>query len=498
MQIVRDLAGYSLGRSDLVRRAMSKKKHDVMEEERKNFIYGLVDETGQVVVPGCVRNGISEKVANTIFDQMMDFASYAFNKAHAAAYAVIGYQTAYLMRYHPAEFTAAMLNSFLGNADKCFSYLRFAKSLGIEVVSPEINSSEFRYKVRDGKILFGLGAIKGVGKNFVDALVSERNRNGNYKNLMDFIERNTATGLNKRAVEALIKAGSFDGLDGSRAQMLAVHEKIIESFAQKSRKNIDGQVSLFGDILEDEDTVKVEYPDLREFDHRDLLFMEKEMTGMYLTGHPLDEYEETLRKAVSHKVSDILSESDDILDDVRDDAALYADAMMKKSGFQDGERVILGGMIRDISRKITRNSAMMAFMNLEDLSGVLECIVFPKTYDKVVSYLKEDSIVLVKGRLSLKEEENPKLIVETVGDLTTAKSAKLYLRFGSMGDAKLMVKALRPVLKTFGGDTPVIVVATDKRDVMQLARELWIDSASPVVRMLKEKLGEENVKLVES
>ena len=197
-------------------------------------------------------------------------------------------------------------------------------------------------------------------------------------------------------------------------------------------------------------------------------------------------------------MSDILSESDDILDDVRDDAALFADAMMKSSGFKDGERVILGGMIRDISRKITRNSAMMAFMNLEDLSGVLECIVFPKTYDKVVSYLKEDSIVLVKGRLSLKEEENPKLIVETLGDLTTTKSAKLYLRFNNMGDANLTVKALRPVFKTFGGDTPVIVVATDKRDVMQLARELWIDSASPVIRMLKDKLGEENVKLVES
>lgn len=498
MQIVRDLAGYSLGRSDLVRRAMSKKKHDVMEQERKSFIYGLVDEKGDVVVPGCMRNGISESVANTIFDQMMDFASYAFNKAHAAAYAVIGYQTAYLMRYYPAEYTAAMLNSFIGNADKCFSYLRFAKSLGLQVVSPDINSSEFKYKVRNGNVVFGLGAIKGVGRNFVDALVEERNTNGSYKSIMDFIERNTATGLNKRAVEALIKAGSFDGLEGSRAQMLAVHEKIIESFAQKSKKNIDGQVSLFGDILEDDDTAKVEYPDLREFDQKDLLFMEKEMTGMYLTGHPLDEYEEILRKAVSHKVSDILSESDDILDDVRDDAALFADAMMKNSGFKDGERVILGGMIRDISRKITRNSAMMAFMNLEDLSGVLECIVFPKTYDKVVSYLKEDSIVLIKGRLSLKEEENPKLIVETLGDLTTVKSSKLYLRFNNMGDANLTVKALRPVFKTFGGDTPVIVVATDKRDVMQLARELWIDSASPVIRMLKDKLGEENVKLVES
>jgi DNA polymerase-3 subunit alpha len=437
-------------------------------------------------------------VANTIFNQMMDFASYAFNKAHAAAYAVIGYQTAYLMRYHPAEFTAAMLNSFLGNADKCFSYLRFAKGLGIKVVSPDINASEFKYNVKNGSIVFGLGAIKGVGKNLADALVLSRRNGGDYKSIMDFIERNVATGLNKRAVEALIRAGAFDGLDGNRAQMLAVYERIIDSFSQKNKKNIDGQVSLFGDLLEEDETMKVDYPNLREFDHKDLLFMEKEMTGMYMSGHPLDEYEEILRKAVSHKVSDILLEDGGILDDVRDDAALFADSMMKKSGFKDGDRVVLGGMIRDISRKITRNSAMMAFLNLEDLSGVMECIVFPKTYDKVVAHLKEDSIVLVKGRLSIKEEENPKVIVESMGDLTPVKSTKLYLRFKNMNDAKLMVKVLRPVLKTFGGDTPVLVVATDKREVMQLAKELWIDEASPVIRMLRDKLGEENVKLVES
>lgn len=498
MQIVRDLAGYSLGRSDLVRRAMSKKKHDVMEEERKNFIHGLVDDKGNVLVPGCVRNGIDEHVAGIIFNQMMDFASYAFNKAHAAAYAVIGYQTAYLMRYYPAEFTAAMLNSFIGNADKCFSYLRFAKGLGIQVVSPDINASEFKYKVKNGNIVFGLGAIKGVGRNMVDTLVETRNKGGRYKSIMDFIERNTANSLNKRAVEALIRSGAFDGLDGNRAQMLAVYEKIMDSFTQKSRRNIDGQVSLFGDILEDDDTVQIEYPKLREFDHKDLLFMEKEMTGMYMSGHPLDEYEETLRTAVSHKVSDIQTENREILDDVRDDAALFADQMMKKSGFKDGDRVILGGMIRDISRKITRNSAMMAFLNLEDLSGVIECIVFPKTYDKVVAYLKEDSIVLIRGRLSIKEEENPKIIVESLGDLVPVKNTKLYLRFKNMDDAKLMVRTLRPVLKTFSGETPVIVVASDKREVMQLAKELWIDGDSPVIRMLKEKLGEENVKLVEN
>jgi len=498
MQIVRDLAGYSLGRSDLVRRAMSKKKHDVMEEERKNFIYGLVDDKGNVIVPGCVRNGIDENVAGIIFNQMMDFASYAFNKAHAAAYAVIGYQTAYLMRYYPAEFTAAMLNSFIGNADKCFSYLRFAKSLGIRVVSPDINASEFKYKVRNGNIVFGLGAIKGVGRNMVDALVETRNKGGRYKSIMDFIERNTSGGLNKRAVEALIRSGAFDGLDGNRAQMLAVYEKIMDSFTQKSRRNIDGQVSLFGDLLEDDDTVQIEYPKLREFDHKDLLFMEKEMTGMYMSGHPLDEYEETLRTAVSHKISDIQTENSEILDDVRDDAAMFADEMMKKSGFKDGDRVILGGMIRDISRKITRNSAMMAFLNLEDLSGVIECIVFPKTYDKVVAYLKDDSIVLVRGRLSIKEEENPKIIVESLSDLVPVKNTKLYLRFKNMDDAKLMVRALRPVLRTFSGETPVIVVASDKREVMQLAKELWIDGDSPVIRMLMDKLGEENVKLVEN
>ncbi|MBR0577328.1 DNA polymerase III subunit alpha [Proteiniclasticum sp. BAD-10] len=498
MQIVRDLAGYSLGRSDLVRRAMSKKKHDVMEEERRNFIYGLTDDAGNILVPGCLRNGISEAVASTIFDQMMDFASYAFNKAHAAAYAVIGYQTAYLMHYYPQEFMAAMLNSFLGNADKCGVYLRFAKSLGIRILPPDINGSDFKYKVKGDAIIFGLGAIKGVGRNLADALVEVRKSGGRYKNLMDFAERNTGSSLNKRAVEALIKAGAFDGLEGNRAQMLAIYERVLDSFAQKSRKIIDGQVSLFGDILEEEDSFHVEFPRLKEFSHKDLLFMEKEMTGMYLSGHPLDEYEEMLRKAVSHKVSDLLEEEGALLDDIRDDAALFTESVMKKGAFKDGDRVILGGLLRNISRKITRNSAMMAFMNLEDLSGVIECIIFPKTYDKVVGFLKEDSIVLVRGRLSVKEEENVKVIVESLGELKPVKSAKLYLQFPTMNEAKMAVKALRPVLKTFGGETPVLVVSRDKREVMQLSRELWVDEGSPVVGLLREKLGETNVKLVES
>jgi len=498
MQIVRDLAGYSLGRSDIVRRAMSKKKHDVMEEERRNFIYGLLDQAGKIIVPGCVRNGISEFAANSIFDQMMDFASYAFNKAHAAAYAVIGYQTGYLMRYYPQEFTAAMLNSFIGNAEKCASYLRFAKTLGIKIMPPDINISEFKYKVKGDTIFFGLGAIKGVGRNMVDVLVEVRNQTIEFKSIMDFAEKVNSGTVNKRAMEALIKSGAFDGLDGNRAQMLAVYEKVLDGFSQKNKKNIEGQVSLFGDILEEDTSMHISFPSLKEFDKKDLLFMEKEMTGMYLSGHPLDEYEDLLKNAVSSKISDIMENNESLLDDIRDDATIYTETMMKKSQLKDGEKVILGGLLRNISRKITRNSTMMAFMNLEDLSGVIECIVFPKTYEKVVEYLKEDGIVLVKGRISIKEEENPKVIVESIGALKHTTSLKLYLRFKTMNDARLTVKVLRPVFKTFNGETPVIIVSNDKREAMQLAKELWIDESSPVIAMLREKLGEDNVKLIEA
>lgn len=498
MQIVRDLAGYSLGRSDIVRRAMSKKKHDVMEEERRNFIHGLTDKDGKIIVPGCVRNGISADAANTIFNQMMDFASYAFNKAHAAAYAVIGYQTGYLMRYYPQEFMAAMLNSFIGNAEKCASYLRFAKILGIRIMPPDINVSGFKYKVKGDMIIFGLGAIKGVGRNMVDALVDVRTNTGAFKSIMDFAEKVNSGTVNKRAMEALIKSGAFDGLEGNRAQMLSVYEKVLDGFTQKNRKNIEGQVSLFGDLMEEDDSMHIVFPKFKEFDQKDLLFMEKEMTGMYLSGHPLDQYEEMLRTAVSHRISDITEDDSNLLDDTRDDATLYTEAMMKKGHVKDGEKVALGGLLRNISRKITKNSAMMAFMNLEDLSGVIECIVFPKTYDKVSEFLKEDSIVLVRGRISIKEEENPKVIVESLGSLNHVKSSKLYLRFSTMNDAKMTVQVLRPVFKTFKGETPVIVVSSDKKEVMQLARELWVDETSPVIAMLKSKLGEDNVRLIEA
>jgi DNA polymerase-3 subunit alpha len=497
MQIVRDLAGYSLGRSDLVRRAMSKKKHDVMEEERRNFIYGLDDEAGNVIVEGCVRRGISADAANRIFNQMADFASYAFNKAHAAAYAVIGYQTAYLMRFYPQEFMAAMLNSFLGNSEKCASYIRYARESGISVLPPDINESEFKFTVKGNTIRFGLGAIKGVGQKMVESFVRVRGIRGDFKSLMDFAENVEQGTMNKRALEALIRAGAFDRLKGNRAQMLAVYERILDGFTQNRKRTIEGQVSLFGDIMEEDTSSHIEFPDLPEFDKNDLLAMEKEMTGMYLSGHPLDDYAELIRTMSSTSVSEITEGSDILLDDIRDEATIYTESIMNERRLKDGDRVILGGLIRNISRKITRNSAMMAFLNFEDLTGVVESIIFPKSYEKLVENLKEDAIVLIKGRLSIKEEENPKIILEDIGPLRKTVTRKLYLRFRDIDEAQQIVKALRPVFKTFHGDTPVIVVTEGSRETMKLAKELWVDVESEVMTMLRSKLGESNVRVVE-
>lgn len=497
MQIVRDLAGYSLGRSDLVRRAMSKKKHDVMEEERKNFIYGLTDKDGNIIVEGCIRRGINESAANKIFDQMTDFASYAFNKAHAAAYAVIGYQTGFLMRYYPQEFIAAMLNSVIGNSEKCGAYLRSAKELGIKVLPPDINESEFRYTVKGTTIRFGLGAIKGVGRNMVDSFVRVREDRGRFRSLMDFAERIEQGSVNKRALEALIKSGCFDGLEGARAQLLAVYDRVLDSFTQVRKRTIEGQVSLFGDIMEDHSLSGIGLPNLREFDKKDMLAMEKEMTGMYLSGHPLDDFEDLIRRMSSTSVSEITKGADAILDDIRDEAALYTESIMAETGLKDGDKVIMGGLIRNITRKITRNQAMMAFLNFEDLSGVIEGIVFPKSYEKLLESLREDSIVLLKGRLSMKEDEAPKIIVEELGPLKSRMEKRIYLRFDDMEAAKLEVKRLRSVFKTFHGDTPVYVVAGKSKDTMKLAKDLWVDHNSDILGMLKEKLGEANVKMVE-
>ncbi len=373
MEIVRKLGGYSLGRSDMVRRAMSKKKHSVMEQERKNFIYGIVDDEGNVEVPGCLRNGISEEAANKIFDSMMDFASYAFNKSHAAAYAVVGYQTAYLMYYYPVETIAAMLNSVMGTAEKVAHYINFAESQGIQVLPPAINESYSKFTVKGDTIRFGLAAIKNVGFNVVESIVASRSDKGRFESLVDFINKIDLSAINKRAVESLIKAGAFDEFKIFRSKLLAVYEKVMDSVSNEKKRNIEGQISLFGLVEENINEPEVNYPNINEFSKNNLLAMEKEMTGMYLTGHPLDEYVQSLKMYTSISVDKIYKSQQAHLEGVDDD----------EYSIHDEDKVILGGIISEVNQKVTRSNTIMAFIKLEDLSGSIEVIVFPKTLDKV-------------------------------------------------------------------------------------------------------------------
>lgn len=377
-----------MGRSDLVRRAMSKKKHDVMELERKNFIYGNKEEG----VRGCINNGIDEKVANNLFDSMMDFASYAFNKSHAAAYAVVGFQTAYLIRYYPTEFIAAMLNSVKGDSDKVSFYVNFAEILGIEIVAPNINESYSNFTVKDNRIIFGLTAVKNVGEKGIDNIVLSREQKGKFTDLSDFFNKVDTSIINKRLVESLIKAGAFDCLNIYRSKMLAVFEKIMDGIQKQKRNNIEGQVNLFMDIMDNkESSMDIKYPNIKEFDKKYILQMEKEMTGLYFSGHPLEEYEETLKVQISHHISDIISKE-----------SLEGNMVDAINSIKDGDKVIVGGMITHVSKKLTRNNDMMAFIVLEDLYSSIEVIVFPKIFNITRSIINEDEVVLLKGRVSLR------------------------------------------------------------------------------------------------
>lgn len=489
MEIVRKLAGYSMGRSDLVRRAMSKKKHKVMEEERKNFIFGVVDEEGNIEVPGCKRNGISEEAANKIFDQMMDFASYAFNKSHAAAYAVIGYQTAYLMKYYPAETIAAMLNSVMGTSEKVAHYIAFAESLGIQVLPPDINESYSKFTVKGDKIRFGLAAIKNVGFNVVETIVESRNKKGSFESLMDFINKIDLSSVNKRAIESLIKAGALDGFNIYRSKLLAVYEKLMDGVANEKKRNIDGQISLFG-IEEEVELPEINYPNIKEFAKKNLLSMEKEMTGLYLSGHPLDEYVDSLKVQTSTNIEKI-NKSYEIIKENFNPNDLPEDII------HDEERVILGGIIAEYNQKITRNNTMMAFLKLEDLTGVIEVIVFPKTLDKVRESLKEDALVVIKGRISIKEDELPKLICETIEPLEKINTSKVYLRTKDLTEGKALIQELKKMPDYYKGDTTVYLFTENDRKSYRMSKDIWINLESDAVIYFKEIIGDENVKVVE-
>ena len=499
MQIVRDLAGYSMGRSDLVRRAMSKKKHSVMEEERKNFIHGIVDEEGNILVPGCLRNGIKEEAANKIYDSMMDFASYAFNKSHAAAYAVVAYQTGYLMRYYPTEFIAAMLNSILGSNEKAAFYIRFAESQGIQLLPPNINKSSYSFTVEGKSIRFGLGAIKNTGENAIKSIEESRKADGPFRNFMDFCNRVDTSYVNKRTVEGLIKAGAFDELGIRRSQLMAVFEKILDGVNNEKKRNVKGQISLFEAAMSmtSEEPVQVEvevkYPDIKEFRKKYLLSMEKEVTGIYLTGHPLEEFEDTINEVTSIKISDIANESIDGEVVEAEEEGEYDSE--DRYNVKDGQRVIIGGIISTVNKKVTKNNEMMAFANIEDVYASIELIIFPKTLKQYANLIEEDSMVIVKGRISLREEEEPKIICEDFRVLEKTSDEKLYIQIEEKSLIPKITQQIKIELMNHGGNMPIRIYTKKEKKLFALDKSLWIDGSIEIIEYLRRVFGDENIKV---
>lgn len=495
MEIVRKLGGYSMGRSDMVRRAMSKKKHKVMEEERKNFIYGITDENGHVEVPGCVRNGISEEAGNKIFDTMMDFASYAFNKSHAAAYAVVGYQTAYLMKYYPVETIAAMLNSVMGTAEKVSNYIKFAESQGIQVLPPDINESYSKFTVKGDSIRFGLAAIKNVGWNVVESIVKSRKEKGKFTSLEDLIDKIDLTAVNKRAIESLIKAGALDEFKVFRSKLLAVFEKVMDGASNERKRNIDGQISLFGLAEDAIDIPKIVFPNIKEFDKRHILLMEKEMTGLYLSGHPLDEYKQSLKLQTSTTIETIEKSYEIFLESIN--AELDESMISEEPIINDNDTVIVGGILTEVNQKVTRNNTMMAFLKLEDLTGTIEVIVFPKALDRLRDIIKEDTLVKLKGRVSIKEDELPKIICENIEGLEKINGNKLYIRVKDKGAIREASNVIKNIIGDYLGNTPIYLFDAEKRQNYRLSKDKWINEDDEVIENLKNHFGEENVKLIE-
>ncbi|MBM7869733.1 DNA polymerase-3 subunit alpha [Clostridium pascui] len=489
MQIVRDLAGYSLGRADLVRRAMSKKKHKVMEEERKNFIYGIVDEEGNVEVPGCLKNGISKAAANKIFDQMMDFASYAFNKSHAAAYAVVAYQTAYLMRYYTTEFIAAMLNSVMGSSEKVAFYIRFANERGIEILPPDINESYTKFTVQGEQIRFGMAAIKNVGVNVIENIAKVRNEKGKFKDLLDFCNKVDLGVINKRAVESLIKAGALDSFGVYRSRLLAVHEKVMDGINGDKKKNIQGQINLFSDFGDEQiDPIDIKYPEIREFDKKHLLFMEKEMTGLYLSGHPLEEHKEVLKNKTSINIGEIISSG--TLEE-SSEGVLVQDKKVK-----DGQKVKIGGIITSVNKKLTKNNDMMAFVELEDLYGIIELVVFPKVFNKVRQLINEDAIILASGRVSIREDEAPKILCEDISELLVSSIEKVYIRIDTEEELQPSLRQLKIICPSYKGNVPIYLYVKSINKAFVMNKELWINGEKELLTFLKNQFGIENIKVV--
>lgn len=452
MQIVRDLAGYSLGRADLVRRAMGKKKLDVMAKEREVFIHGQVDENGNIEVPGCVRNGIDEVSANKIFDEMAEFAKYAFNKSHAACYAVVSYRTAYLKAYYPAEFMAATLNSYLGNLDKAPQYIDECKRLGIQILKPDINKSFEKFTVEDGKIRFGLGAIKNVGTIPVENIVKERKEKGEYKSFTDFCERVSELQVNKKCVESLIKAGAFQEFEQTRATLLASFEAIIDTIQSGNKKGFNGQVSMFdiGTEQEKEDMEKQKYKfeEYEEMPEKEMLSMEKEMLGIYISGHPLEKMREQIMHSTNINSLDLskIAEQADTTKIEENTQQIQT----TKPKFVDGQKVKYAGIITSIKKKYTKNNKIMAFITIEDLYGTAKIIAFENAVINAGKSLIEENIVVVDGRLSIIDDQEPTIIANEIKDLGEEKPN--VITFDITNYTEEQKEKLRCAIKYFSGD----------------------------------------------
>lgn len=476
MQIVRDLAGYSYGRSDLVRRAMSKKKEDVMIKERQTFIYGNEAEG----IPGCIKNGIPEKIANHIFDEMLDFAKYAFNKSHAAAYAVISYQTAYLKYNYPVEFMAALMTSVIDNPGKVSQYIYNCRQMDITILPPDINEGDAVFTVYNGSIRYALSAIKGIGKPVIEALVEERDSNGPFLSLRDFANRLSGKEVNKRTVESFIKAGVFSNLHDNRRQLMMCYVQILDQIAEEKKKSLTGQMNLFDFAGEDDrQEYELKLPDVEEYSKEEILAFEKELLGIYVSGHPLEDYMDTINKNVTSYSYDFM-----------------IDEEMGKPKVEDGSAHTIGGMITSKTIKTTRTNSLMAFITLEDMFGLIEVIIFPKDFEKYKNMLETDDKVFIRGRATIEEDKDAKLICQEIIPFD-ALPRELWVRFKDHAEFQSAEKELYNLLEGYDGNDVVIIYCENEKIMKRLPKSKEVKVSKELISKLRQIYSNDNIVIVE-
>ncbi len=477
MQIVRDLAGYTLGRSDLVRRAMSKKKASVMEKERKNFIYGNKEEG----VPGCISNGIPEAVASKIYDDMTDFAKYAFNKSHAACYAVVAYQTAYLKTYHPVEFMAALMTSVMGNPGKVSQYILICRQMGINILPPDVNEGDGNFSVSGNAIRYGMLAIKSLGYPVIEEIIAERKNGGPYTSLNDFIGRLNGSSINKRAIENLIKAGALDSLGANRKQMMVGYSDILDSLVVDKKNSIEGQMDLFSMFADSQDKTgfEVSLPKVPEYKNEELLTFEKEVLGVYVSGHPLEDYTGLLNKNVTNTTADF-----------------ELDEETGQPAVEDQQNVVIGGIIEDKTVKMTKTGKQMAFLTVEDLVGNVEVVVFPKDYEHYKSFLDIDRKIFISGRASVPDEEKGKVIASKIIPFDSIPR-QLWLRFADKEEYNAQAEDIEKIIHESDGIDELVIYCEKEKAKKVYPKNMSICINGELLERLYTKYSEKNVKVVE-